>query len=152
MENTFNAIKEFILTSVNKRLPDYNDEEITLAEFTENSIVFGAVDLQKNNKNLVCAILPEEQSEEEGTITDFRSRNNFTVAILVRGDTYEKLVKKMCRYSEAFRDELLRNYTMNNTVADIELGTRQFFYDAGTTEKQMCAVEIELTIYLDETI
>lgn len=152
MEELFNLIKAFILDDVNEVLPDFEDSSVELPSFADKNIVFGAVDLQKNAQNVVCAILPEEETEDDGYINGANASHQFTVAFLVRNAVYETLVKRMCRYASAFRRALFNNPDFDAQVEDIEIGERRFFYDAGAVEKQCCIVEISLTIFTTEEI
>lgn len=149
MEEIFTALKNLIIS----KLSDYTAPLVTtdtpLTALTENDVIFGSVDVLRYRQNVLCAILPETSEDTEGTISDSGQQSKFTVAFICKGRPYDVLVRQMCRYDAAFHKMIIENYSLNKTVRDTEIGLQNFFYDAGTAEKQMTAVEIDLTVYID---
>lgn len=62
------------------------------------------------------------------------------------------LVRQVCRYSAAFRRAALDDISLAGAVERSEIGERRFFTDAGTVEKQAVAVEIGLTVTIEEAV
>ena len=148
MEQLFKNIKDFILTTVNDVLPNFEDETVKLPKITDKQIVFGVIDGLKNQQDVVVSVLPESQEEaEEQFLCGVTMTNNFTVTFAFRGEKYDVLVKRMCRYVSAFKKALFLEPKLNNTVNDTELGIIKFYSDCGTVEKTMTAAEIDLNIY-----
>ena len=153
MEQIFKGIKDFLLNSVNLILDEFEDEEIAnLPQFSSKFIVFGAVDITKYSNKIIVSVLPESQEEDEDGNVEYGAQSRFLVTFLVSGDTYENLIKKSCRYASAFRKALLTDPNMDGAAEDSEIGERRFYPDAGTDNKQISAVEIDLTILTNTEI
>lgn len=148
MEEIFNNIKAFLLEKVNPLVAEAAEEGLSMPQFSENFIIFGQVDLSRYQNKIIVSVLPEEQTEEPvENLDSYQQNSSFTITFLCSGDTAEKLVKKMCRYSECFRKAILSDPMMNETCNDSALGDRMFYCDAGAVPGQMTAVEIGLTIF-----
>ena len=148
MEGLYKNIKDFILTTMNDILPSFEDETVKLPKITDKQIVFGVIDGLKNQQDVVVSVLPESQEEaEEQNIFAVTMNNNFTITFAFRGEKYDILIKRMCRYTSAFKKALFLEPKLNNTVYDTELGIIKFYGDCGTVEKTMTASEIDLNIY-----
>lgn len=146
MEEIFTALKDLIVAKLPEYLSPMATQDTPLPSLTSKDVVFGSIDLLKYRQNVLCAILPESTEDTEGTISDSGQQSKFTVAFVCRGQQYEVLVKQMCRYASAFHQMIVENYSLNKKVHNTEMGNTQFFYDAGTVEKQMTACEIDLTV------
>ena len=147
METIFKNIKDFLINSVNPLLAEAEDDEIKLPRFSDKFIIFGQVDLSRYQNKIIVSVLPEEQQESDEGISEYQQTSNFTLTFLCSGDQPEKLVKKMCRYSECFRKAIIEDALMNETCDNAEIGERKYYCDAGVVPAQMTAVEIGLTIY-----
>ena len=153
MEQIFKGIKDFLLNSVNPILDEFEDEEIAnLPQFSSKFIVFGAVDITKYSNKIIVSVLPESQEEDEYGNVEYGAQSRFLVTFLVSGDTYENLIRKSCRYAAAFRKSLLTDPNMDGAAEDSEIGERRFYPNAGTDNKQISAVEIDLTILTNTEI
>ncbi len=148
METVFENLKSFILETVNPALEDYEDEEITLPKFEEKSIKFGVIDPVKNTAPLLCAIYPETVEESKDYISDDGQAFEYsvTICVLLRGDTYDRLMKKICRYADAIKESVYKNHSISGTCENAKPGISRIYPDCGITEKQAVAVEMELTI------
>lgn len=152
MEEIFNYIKQFILSTVNGALSDYADDDTPMNAIESKNIVFGAVDLSRYSSKIICAILPEEEEDDESEIGAYKIGSDFTVSFLCSGYAQEVLVRQMCRYGAAFRRAVLDDVSLGGTVESSTIGRRDFFSDAGTVEKQMAAVEISLSVVTEDEI
>lgn len=152
MEEIFNYIKNFILSVVNGSLSDYADERTPMNPLDEKNIVFGAVDLSRYNSKVICAVIPENEDEDDSEIGAYKLSSGFTVSFLCRGYPQDVLVRQMCRYGAAFRRAVLDDVSLGQTVESSEIGSRNFFTDAGTVGNQMTAVEIGLTVETEDEI
>ena len=150
MEGLFIAIKDFILNQLNSVLPEYEDTKTTLPVITEKQIVFGTIDPMKYPQDVVVSILPETQETGEGTISDEVTESAFTVTFVCKGEKYDTLIKRMCRYATAFKKCVADEYTLDGCCDNSEIGIVKFYSDCGTVEKQMTAAEITLNIYNSE--
>lgn len=160
MEHLFKVVKYFLIGSVNPICEAHD-----LPKFSEKNIKFGSIDPFKTpNEKMLCSVYPEEQEDEETSITEIETRSRITLTVVCKNDKYEKLLSWACGYSEAIKDALAQNYIMRTVIEDEEgteeelfvdnvvIGTRSFYPDAGIAEHQATAVEIELTIYTSDTI
>lgn len=152
MEEIFNFIKAFILSTVNGCLSEYADENTPMNTIEERNIVFGSVDLSRYDAKIICAVIPESEEEDESEIGAYKKTSDFTVSFLCKGYAQEVLVRQMCRYGAAFRRAVLDDVSLGQTVEQTEVGRRDFFTDAGTVEKQMTAVEISLSVVTEDKI
>lgn len=152
MERTGNAIKEFILGTVNDYIKEYATDDCPMNELTDKTVVFGAVDPSRYESKVLCAIVPDEQEDEEEEIGAYRITSGFTVSFLCRGYEQETLVRQMCRYGAAFRRAVLDDVSLGHTVERSEVGRRQFYTDAGTVKEQATAVDIGLTVVTTDEI
>ena len=149
MEKLFRVIKEFLTTTFNEELQNYDDDPEKLPQLSDKSVFFGTVDPLKIPAVSV-SILPESQTGGEGTITDDETQSAFTVTFVFKSAKYEELIKRMCRYAECFKHSVATDYTLSGGVENTEIGTIRFYPDCGTAEKTMTAAEIDLTIYTSE--
>lgn len=152
MEEIFNFIKNFILSAVNGIISEYADETTPMNQIDEKNIVFGAVDLSRYSSKIICAVIPENEEEDESEIGAYKINSGFTVSFLCRGYPQDVLVRQMCRYGAAFRRAVLDDVSLGGTVESSEIGSRKFFTDAGTVGNQMTAVEIGLTVETEDEI
>jgi hypothetical protein len=152
MEEIFNHIKNFILSTVNGYISEMADEETPMNTVDEQFIVFGSVDLSRYDSKVVCSILPDSQEENEEEIGSYKITSGFTVTFLCKGYPQDVLVRQICRYGAAFRRAVLDDVSLGQTVERSEIGSREFFTDAGTVEKQVTAVEIGLTVETEDEI
>ncbi|MBR1722453.1 MAG: hypothetical protein IJ727_08265 [Treponema sp.] len=153
MEEIFNFIKEFILETVNGYISEAADETTRMNEIKEKDIVFGAVDLSRySSANVVCAVVPENQEDDESEVGAYKIGSEFTVSFFCKGYPQDELVRQMCRYGEAFRRAVLDDVSLGQRVESAEIGRRNFFTDAGAVGKQLTAVEIELTVMTEDDI
>ncbi len=152
METVYSNIKAFILSTLSDYLTDLQDDETPLNAPTENEIIFGVADLTRYENKLLCVITPDYQEETDGTIGSVNMRTSCTVSFLCRGYKYEVLMRQMCRYAIAFRRAVQNDYTLAGGFQNSAIEKIDFFADAGTTEKQMTACEIALTVEQVENI
>ena len=152
MEQIAETLKTFILEDVNNELPGLESEGVTLPAITSKNIVFGTVDLSRYESPVVVSILPETQSQEEGFIDGTAWRSDFTITFLFQKAAYPLLVKRMCRYSKAFKTALAKNPDFDGNVEESELEQIQFYPDTGAVEHQMTASEITLNVITEETL
>lgn len=152
MEYVFNSLKSFILENLNDYLELVTDDDTPMPMVSENNIVFGSVDLSRLSGKVICSILPDSQEDDEEELASRNILNNLVVTFIFSDAKYEVLVRQMARYASAFRKALLDNPTLNNTVEYTEVKERTFFTDAGITDKQKTAVEVNLTITVEEEI
>lgn len=144
MKEIYDDIKSFLLTKVNAAI---DESGLGVPKFSEKFIVFGAVDLTKYTNKLIVSVLPDNQYEAEGDNGDYRTANGVTVSFLVTGDIYENLVSQVCFYSEIFCKCLYANAGLDGDEDDVVIGERKYYMDAGTLDRQMTGVEVNLTIY-----
>lgn len=152
MDQIADVIKNFILEDVNNELSALEGEGITLPQITEANIVFGTVDLSRYEAQVVVSILPETQSQEEGFIDGTAWRSDFTITFLLQNAAYPLLVKRMCRYSCAFKTALAKNPDLDGNVEESELEQIQFFPDTGAVAQQMTAAEISINLITEEEL
>lgn len=152
MEQIAETLKTFLLEDVNAELPGLESEGVTLPTITAKNIVFGTVDLSRYESPVVVSILPETQSQEEGFIDGTAWRSDFTITFLFQKAVYPLLVKRMCRYSNAFKTALAKNPDFDGNVEESELEQIQFYPDTGAVEHQMTASEITLNVITEETL
>lgn len=152
MEEIFEAIKQFILSTVNEYITALADETTPMNEISEDNIVFGAVDLSRYQAPIICVVVPERQEDDEEEIGAYKITSDFTVGFFCRGYKQETLVRQMCRYGAAFRRAVLDDVSLGGSVEQSEINERQFFTDAGTVEKQCTAVEIGLTVTTEDEV
>ena len=152
MEQIAETLKTFLLEDVNAELPGLESEGVTLPAITAKNIVFGTVDLSRYESPVVVSILPETQSQEEGFIDGTAWRSDFTITFLFQKAVYPLLVKRMCRYSSAFKTALAKNPDFDGNVEESELEQIQFYPDTGAVEHQMTASEITLNVITEETL
>lgn len=152
MEEIFNHIKNFILSTVNGYISELEDEETPMNAISKKNIAFGSVDLSRYDSKIVCSIIPDSQEENEEEIGSYKITSDFTVTFLCKGYPLDVLVRQMCRYGAAFRRAVLDDVSLGQTVEKSEIGRREFFTDAGTVEKQVTAVEIGLTVETEDEI
>lgn len=152
MEQIAETLKTFLLEDVNAELPGLESEGVTLPAITAKNIVFGTVDLSRYESPVVVSILPETQNQEEGFIDGTAWRSDFTITFLFQKAVYPLLVKRMCRYSSAFKTALAKNPDFDGNVEESELEQIQFYPDTGAVEHQMTASEITLNVITEETL
>lgn len=149
MDKIFETLKNFLCEDVNRELSEMADESLSVPAVNAQLVRFGTVDVTKLKGRVIVSVLPQSQEEDEGDSADYICRNDFLITFISSGDEASKLLKRCCRYSEAFRRALLKSPDMNGAVSDSQLGKRTFYPDAGTTEGQLSAVEIDLTVYTE---
>lgn len=140
MYEKLKELKEWILNL------DYSQIELPAPK--EKNIVLGTVDLSRYESNLIISIIPEtEEESEQYNFNDGQGiQLEMTVTILCRGQSQEKLVETMSAYTDFILDEIRKDCTLGNIGEGSAIGTRKFYLDAGTVEKQMTASEITLTL------
>lgn len=146
MEDVIEAVKDFILTTVNEKLEELADEEVSLPAIESRNVQSGVVDMSRYESPVVVSILPDEQEPEEGYIDDYTDNSRLVVTFLLQKARYSLLMTRMFRYAKAFRLALHESPSLNNTVNDVDLQLTKFFPDAGPTPQQMTAVELTLQI------
>ena len=147
MDSIFNDIKSFIVSSVNDYIEEESTQEIPLDNVTAGNVILGQVDLQKYKSNIVVAVVPESQNDEENEIGYYEQQSHFVVSFICRGATSEKLAKKMCAYARAFKRAIHIDSSLGDTVDDTQIGDANFFLDAGSIDGQLAAVEIDITVF-----
>ena len=161
MEQLFEIIKQFLIGTVNEIIRNYNaknNENLSL--FTNDNIVFGAIDPFKNPaQKMLCSIYPNSQSNESNELSNFQTTSNLTLTIVNKNELYKQLLSHTCAYSNIIVEAVTENYCLETTfinsvgieetvsVDNTDVGKRTFYPDAGIAEKQATAVEINLTIY-----
>ena len=150
MEQIAESIKTFILEDVNAELAGLESEGVTLPQIAEKNIVFGTVDLSRYESAVVVSILPETQEPDEEFINGFSDRSEFTVTFLFQKDKYPLLVKRMFRYSKAFRKAQAKNPDFDDSVEESEITRIKFYPDTGAVPQQMTAFEISLNTDTEE--
>lgn len=140
MYEKLKELKEWILNL------DYSQIELPAPK--EKNIILGTVDLSRYESNLIISIIPENEEEsEQYNFNDGQGiQLEMTVTILCRGQSQEKLVETMSAYTDFILDEIRKDCTLGNIGEGSAIGTRKFYLDAGTVEKQMTASEITLTL------
>ncbi len=149
MDRIFEALKSFLCSNVNSELEEMEGESLSIPAINAQFVKFGTVDVTKLKSRVIVSILPESQEEEEGDTADYRLSNRFLVTFISSGDEASRLLKRCCRYAEAFRLALLKSPDLDGKVEECGIGKRTFYPDAGTTEGQLSAVEIELTVFTE---
>ncbi|MCR5723466.1 MAG: hypothetical protein K6G80_00090 [Treponema sp.] len=152
MESVYSSIKAFVLETLGTYLEPLADESTPLPAPAEKDIVFGVADLTRYENKLLCVITPDAQEEAEGEIGGVIMRTTCTVSFLCRGAQYDVLMRKMCRYAAAFRRAVQNDSTMGGAFQNVSFEKTDFFPDAGTTEKQMTAAEMTITVEAAEEI
>ena len=74
------------------------------------------------------------------------------MAFICREDKQSVLDDKVVRYAHAFRKAVLTDTSLDGALTGSELGERKFYFDAGTVEQQMSAVEITFTTRTTTTL
>lgn len=140
MYEKLNELKDWLLSL------DYS--KIGLPAPAKKNIVLGTVDLSRYESDLIISIIPE--TEEESDQYNFNDGQGIqletTVTILCRGKNQEKLVQVMSAYTDFILDEVRKDCTLGNIGEGSAIGTRRFYLDAGTVEKQLTASETTLTL------
>lgn len=152
MENIYNGLKNFLLLALPAYLAPLADDATPLAAPTEKDIIFGVADVSRYENSLLCVITPDEQVEADGTIGSVTMQTTCIVSFLLRGASYPVLMRKMCRYAAAFRRALQTDASAGGAFQNAAVQKVDFFADAGTTEKQMTAAEITITVETVENI
>lgn len=152
MESIAETIKDFILEDVNNELAALSTQDVPLPAITEKNIVFGTVDLSRYESPVVVSILPETQSQEEGFIDGAAWRSDFTITFLFQKAAYSLLIKRMCRYSNAFKTALAKNPDFDGEAEETELEQIQFYPDTGAVPQQMTASEITINVITEEEL
>lgn len=150
MEEVINILKEFLKNNLSECTAELETKGCSLPNLTEKNITFGAVDLSRYELPVICAILPGNQIIEEVSVAEWNEKTKLTVAFVCQKEKYDILVKRMCRYAEAFKRAVVNDYTLGNRVENTTIDKVSFFYDAGATEEQVTVCEIELTIITAE--
>ena len=147
MENEFNALKTFITTTLSPYIEEAVTQDTPMNTVGAKNVVFGSVDVSRNTGKVIVSVLPEEQEEADEQYINKRTYlSRFTVTFICSGYSYDVLMRQVARYSSAFCYALLRNQDLGNNIKLEDLGERRFFTDAGTTEKQMTAFEVDVTL------
>ena len=142
------ALKAFLMNGFTQYLEKYKDENTPMNKI--DTVVFGGVDLSRyEKKKVVCAVIADNDTLEDPTIMDGSIVSVFTVGFILRGYPAEVLQRQMMRYAMALREAVIDCFTLNGKVRDCACGKCDYYPDAGTVEKQMCAAEIEMTITVD---
>ena len=151
-EDIAKNLKTFIANNMTEELSKLEDEEVILPTVEEENISIGVVDVDANENDILCNIYPDEESDNDTSMACINMSTSLTVTFLFRNADYDILIKRMIRYSAAFRRALFNDYTINNSVDDVSIGVRKFYPDCGTTENQMTGVEIPLVISTSEEV
>lgn len=153
MEKLLNKIKTHIVSN-----PEYFTELATedcpMYAVAENDVILHPVDLTRYENDLLCVILPEVQQDDMENSTNgyIRVLSQITISFITRGYDSETLIKQVCRYAEGLRRMFLDDCTLGDSVMDFQFGNRTFYPDAGTVENQASAIEIELTLLIEDQI
>lgn len=146
MQTVFNAIKNYLISK-----PKYFEAE-GLPALTEKDFYFGVADLLKNKNSLIVAIVPQTEIDIEGDIVDYLKQSEIIVSFICRNNRQSILNDNVAKYARAFRKTMLEDCLMNDAVDNSELGQRQYYFDAGTVEMQMSAVECNMTVTTHDTL
>lgn len=153
MEELLEKLKDFILEH-QEYFSELSEEDVPLEILTENNVLIHPVDISRYEENVLCVILPNvEQDDFENSSIGFqRVNSDITISFLNRGYPYETLIRQSCRFAAGLRKMLFENPTLGDSVLDFQFGNRSFYPDMGTVDRQMSAVEIELTLLTEEEI
>lgn len=150
MQMIYEAIKDYLTTHT-----EFTQEE-KLPALKDKDFYFGVVDLLRRKGSIVVAIVPDTENEVEDTDEDdlsgYQTDTRFTVAFICREDKQSVLDDKVVRYAHAFRKAVLTDTSLDGALTGSELGERKFYFDAGTVEQQMSAVEITFTTRTTTTL
>lgn len=150
MEEIFEVLKSFIKNQLPEYIENLPESTCPLPLFTDSNIVFGPVDLSRYEMQTVCAILPEGQTFDDETISEWSETSRVTVAFICQKKKYDILIQQMCRYAAAFKKAVKSDYTLSSEIVeDTNLENAKFIYDAGTVENQMTVVELSMTIIIN---
>lgn len=153
MEEAYDALKELILKDVNARLPGFETEGVELPPLSGRAVCFGVVDPLKAAGETLCAIWPEEAALEDGYITgEGRASLSVTVSFYCRGALYEELMLRADRYAKCFLSCLGGNPSLGGKARDVRPTRVAYYPDCGTVERQAAGAEIELTLYMEDSL
>lgn len=148
MEYASEALRSFIAGGFTNYLKSHEDSETPMNAV--DTVVFGGVDLSRYDaKKVVCAVIADSDAPADSHISDAVLDCRFTVSFILRGYPASVLERQMKRYALALREALEANFTLGGRVSDCSCGKCEYFPDAGTVEKQMCAAETEVNVTVD---
>lgn len=148
MEEIFNSLKNFIEEKLPEKLNELQDEKTPLPPPAK--ILFGVADASRIEAKCTCVIVPDTLSEDDPELVKAKQYASLSVAFICQKNSYEVLVRQMCRYAKALRNAIRKDYTLNGKVLNVEIGNTNFFPNTGAVDGTMTACETELTIYENE--
>lgn len=153
IEKIAEAVRSFILNSVNDLLPDYEDDDVSLPLFTEKSVVHGAVDVSRLETKALCLITIGQQTEYDGSdegIAENVYDTEIDVTFVCAKDKYSVLVSRACRYASALKEAMMRSPTFGGSFTGSGFRSLDIDYDAGAVGGQMTASRVGLTVRANE--
>ena len=143
IQSIYNAIKTYLINGS----AFFQAEGVT--PLKDSDFYFGVVDLLKKRGAVVCAIVPDTQNEvdssEQDDLSGYQEDTQFTVAFICRENKQSVLDENVCAYAEAFRKAVLTDCSLDGAITGCGIGERKYYFDVGTVEQQMSAVEITFT-------
>ena len=152
MKEVCDAIKNFILTKLGPVLEELETEENPFPVPAEKDVIFGTVDLTRNEAKVLAAIVPDREREDSGDLGEGVIESNAVVCFAFRGLPYGKLMERMDGYAEAFRMALRTDGSLCGRVLDASAGETSYFPDAGPTHGTVTVAEIEVTVRTNERL
>ncbi len=151
MLESINAVKEFILSTVNDKISEVED----LPEIDEDNVVIGAIDVDKKKAEVLVSIIPTSQQiadDEDWDLDSFEVETRLTVSFLTMKALQSVLDERALTYAEIFRNAVIEDIELKDTVNNTQINSINPYLDCGNLSGQMSCVEIEITINRDITI
>lgn len=150
MKLVYEALKNFILTDMAEPLKKMEVREGEYPLPDAKNIVYGTFEVSRNESKILVAIVPDSVKEDTGSLDSGVIEGTVLVCFAFRGLAYSELVERMETYAAAFRMALRSNPSLSGAVMNADIGTTEYFPDAGATHGTMTVAEIELTVRVEE--
>ena len=150
MKIVYDAIKKFILTDMENPLKEMETIEGEFPLHDAKNIIYGTADLTRHEAKILVAIVPDSVKEDTGSLDSGVIEGTVLVCFAFRGLPYTTLVERMETYAAAFRMALRSNPSLSDAVMNADIGTTEYYPDAGATHGTMTVAEIELTVRCEE--
>ena len=150
MKIVYDAIKKFILTDMENPLKEMETKEGEFPLPDAKNIIYGTADLTRNEAKILVAGVPDSVKEDTGSLDSGVIEGNVVICFAFRGLAYSTLMERMETYAAAFRMALRSNPSLSGAVMNVDLGTTEYFPDAGATHGTMTVAEVEVTVRVTE--
>ena len=149
LENIIEELKNILIADFGDSLKFYSDEQIIFSNVEENNIVCFDFDIDKNKKDLMIFLLPENDNVSNLSIYDDEIESDLTIYLIHRNDTKEYLFKKTIRSVKSLTKLLKNNRTLNNKVGDLQINNAEY-YHAVEGNENIKGAEIGITIKYEQ--